>query len=133
MFKHAPRLGFFPGRTNPPPNQLAMRFDPGTGIRAILDARRASGTEPEAITLDMEFAHEGGEGATPYEVLLEAAMAGNTLRFARQDTVEESWRIMEPLLDDPPPVHSYPKGTWGPKEAESIVAGHGTWYGPWVQ
>ena len=81
----------------------------------------------------MEFAQEGGEGATPYEVLLHAAMAGNTLRFARQDSVEESWRILQPLLDDPPPVHTYAKGTWGPKEAESIVAGHGAWYGPWVQ
>ena len=53
----------------------------------------------------MEFADEGGEGATPYEVLLHAAMAGETVRFTRQDAVEEQWRIMQPLLDAPPPVH----------------------------
>ena len=53
----------------------------------------------------MEFADEGGEGATPYEVLLAAAMVGDSTRFTRQDGVEETWRIMQPLLDDPPPVH----------------------------
>jgi glucose-6-phosphate 1-dehydrogenase len=132
VFKHAPKLGFFPNRHDPPPNQLVMRFDPSTGVRAILDARRALHTDPEAITLDMEFKDEGGEGATPYEVLLEAAMAGNTLRFARQDSVEESWRVMQPLLDAPPPVHAYRQGTWGPKEAQALVAGHGAWYGPWT-
>ena len=51
----------------------------------------------------MEFAEEGGEGATPYEVLLHAAMIGNSVRFTRQDGVEETWRIMQPLLDSPPP------------------------------
>jgi glucose-6-phosphate 1-dehydrogenase len=133
VFKHPPRLGFFPASHVPSPNQLVMRFDPRTGVRLILDARRADHPEPEDITLDMEFAEEGGEGATPYEVLIEAAMAGNTLRFARQDNVEESWRIMQPLLDAPPPVHAYAQGTWGPKEAQALVAGHGAWYGPWTK
>jgi glucose-6-phosphate 1-dehydrogenase len=132
VFKHAPRLRFFPGHKDPAPNQLVMRFDPATGVRAILDARRAGHAEPEPITLDMQFADEGGEGPTPYEVLLQAAIAGETLRFARQDSVEESWRVLQPLLDSPPPVHAYAQGTWGPAEAESIVAGHGAWYGPWT-
>ena len=60
----------------------------------------------QPIQLDMEFADQGGEGATPYEVLLHAAMTGQTLRFTRQDTVEEQWRIMQPLLDAPPPVRA---------------------------
>ena len=80
----------------------------------------------------MEFAQEGGEGATPYEVLLHAAMAGDSTRFTRQDGVEETWRIMQPLLDDPPPVHPYAPGSWGPKEAEKLVAGHGSWHEPWI-
>ena len=50
----------------------------------------------------MEFAEEGGEGPTPYEVLLHAAMVGQSTRFTRQDGVEETWRIMQPLLDAPP-------------------------------
>ncbi len=78
---------------------------------------------------DMEFAEEGGEGATPYEVLLHAAMVGQSTRFTRQDGVEETWRIMQPLLDAPPPVHAYAPGSWGPEAADKLVAGHGRWHG----
>jgi glucose-6-phosphate 1-dehydrogenase len=133
VFKHPPRLGFFPRTTRrPEPDQLVIRFDPGTGIRVRLDAQRAESAKPEAIELDMEFAEEGGEGPTPYEVLLHAAMMGQSSRFTRQDSVEQSWRILEPLLDSPPPVHPYKPGTWGPKEADDLVAGHGTWHEPWL-
>ena len=82
--------------------------------------------------LDMEFAQEGGEDATPYEVLLHAALVGDSTHFARQDNVEEMWRIVQPLLDDPPAVFSYAKGSWGPKEADQFVSGYGGWHGPWV-
>ena len=61
----------------------------------------------------MEFAEQGGEGPTPYEVLLDAAMRGDGMRFTRQDGVEEQWRIMQPLLDAPPPVHPYAPGIVG--------------------
>ena len=70
--------------------------------------------------------------ATPYEVVLHAAIVGDSGRFKRQDVVEESWRIMQPLIDDPPPVHPYVPGTWGPAIASSLVAGHGGWQGPWI-
>ena len=61
----------------------------------------------------MEFAEEGGEGPTPYEVLLHAAMVGQSTRFTRQDGVEETWRIMQPLLDAPPPVQATLPGRGG--------------------
>jgi glucose-6-phosphate 1-dehydrogenase len=80
----------------------------------------------------MEFAQEGGEGPTPYEVLLEAAMAGNSFRFTRQDGVEETWRIMQPLLTSPPPVTGYQPGSWGPASADTLVAGSGGWRDPWT-
>ena len=63
----------------------------------------------------MEFADEGGEGPTPYEVLLLAAMNGQSTRFSRQDSVEETWRVMQPLLDAAPPVEIYQPGSWGPE------------------
>jgi glucose-6-phosphate 1-dehydrogenase len=133
VFHHPPRLGFFPrGTRRPEPDQIVFRLDPGTGIRVKLDAQRASSAKPEAIELDMEFAEEGGEGPTPYEVLLHAAMVGQSTRFTRQDSVEQSWRILDPLLKSPPPVHAYKPGTWGPKEADDLVAGHGTWHEPWL-
>ena len=72
-------------------------------MQTILVAHRADMERPESINLDMEFAEEGGEGPTPYEVLLDAAMIGRSVRFTRQDGVEETWRIMQPLLDSPPP------------------------------
>ena len=80
----------------------------------------------------MEFAKEGGEGPTPYEVLLHAAMIGQSTRFTRQDGVEEQWRIMQPLLDAPPPVHRYAPDTWGPEAGDKLVEGHGRWHGPWL-
>jgi glucose-6-phosphate 1-dehydrogenase len=57
---------------------------------------------------------------------------GDAKRFTRQDGVEESWRVMQPLLDHPPKVHTYAQGSWGPAAAEELVAGHGRWHGPWV-
>ena len=72
----------------------------------ILDAYRADASQATPIMFDVDFAPMGGEGATPNEVLLQAAMTGNSTRFARQDEVRETWRIMQPLLNEPPPpVH----------------------------
>ena len=133
VFKHPPRLGFGSGGDRwPEPNQLVIKLDPSTGVRLIVEARRADAPGPEQIELDMEFADEGGEGATPYEVLLHAALVGDATRFTRQDGVEEAWRIMQPLLDDPPPVHEYARGSWGPAAADKLVAGHGRWHEPWL-
>ena len=89
-------------------------------------------TSQPPIELEMRFSEEGGEGPTPYEVLLDAAMNGQSTRFTRQDGVEETWRIMQPLLDAPPPVHTYAPGTWGPPAADALIAGHGRWHAPWI-
>ena len=132
VFKRPPRLGFARGRVSEA-NQIVVKLDPSTGVRVILDAHRADTGGPAPITLDMEFAEEGGEGPTPYEVLLQAALVGDATRFTRQDSVEETWRVMQPLLDAPPPVHAYAPGSWGPAEADRLVAGHGRWYGPWIE
>jgi glucose-6-phosphate 1-dehydrogenase len=132
VFKHPPRLGFWDESHRPEANQLVVKLDPATGVRLIVDARRAGTAAPEPIQLDMEFAEEGGEGAAPYEVLLHAAMIGDSKRFTRQDGVEEAWRVMQPLLDAPPPVHSYAPGSWGPTAAGKLISGHGRWHDPWV-
>ena len=125
-----PRLGFGLSRF-PEPNQLIVKLDPTTGIRLLLEAQRSGSREPEQINLDMEFAQEGGEGPTPYEVLLHAAMVGDSTRFTRQDGVEECWRVMQPLLDQPPPVDPYAKGSWGPEAANRLLDGYGSWHEPW--
>jgi glucose-6-phosphate 1-dehydrogenase len=132
VFKHPPELGFGIKHRRPEPNQLVVKLDPSTGIRLIVDAHRADQPGIGRIDLDMEFSEAGGEGPTPYEVLLHAAMVGDSTRFTRQDGVEETWRVMQPLLDSPPPVHSYAPGSWGPEEADKLVARHGGWHGPWI-
>jgi glucose-6-phosphate 1-dehydrogenase len=134
IFKHPPRVQFISlaGRRRPKPSQIVFKIDPTTGIRMILDAHRADAPGPTAIQLDMEFAEEGGEGATPYEVLLHAALVGDSTHFTRQDNVEQTWRIVQPLLDDPPEVISYEPGSWGPAEADRLVSAYGGWQGPWV-
>jgi glucose-6-phosphate 1-dehydrogenase len=133
VFRRPPRLGFRALDAKPPePDQLVFKLDPSTGVRLEVDAQRSDVLAPERIQLDMEFAEEGGEGPTPYEVLLLAAMRGEDARFTRQDAVEETWRVLEPLLDAPPPVQPYEPGTWGPAAADDLVESFGGWHGPWV-
>jgi glucose-6-phosphate 1-dehydrogenase len=133
VFRNAPRLPFIPeSRRRPQPSQLIFRIDPDSGIRMVLDAQRADRRGAAEIDLDMEFAKEGGEGATPYEVLLHSALVGDASHFTRQDSVEECWRIVQPLLDAPPKAIRYAQGSWGPAEAGKLTAGLGGWRGPWL-
>src|SRR4051812_47231504 len=132
VFRRPPRLGFAAWSRLPEPSQLIVKLDPTTGVRLLVEAQRHDAVEPEQISLDMEFAQEGGEGPTPYEVLLHAAMMGDSKRFTRQDCVAQCWRVMQPLLDRPPEVHPYAKGSWGPVAAEHVPDGHGHWHEPWV-
>jgi glucose-6-phosphate 1-dehydrogenase len=133
VFRTAPRLPFIPqSRRRPQPSQLVFRIDPHSGIRMVLDAQRADRRGAAEIDLDMQFAQEGGEGATPYEVLLHAALVGDASHFTRQDSVEECWRIVQPLLDAPPKAIRYAQGSWGPAEAEKLPSGFGGWRGPWL-
>jgi glucose-6-phosphate 1-dehydrogenase len=132
VFRRPPKLGFVEWTRPPEPGQFVVKLDPSTGVRMLVDAQRHETIEPEQISMDMEFAAEGGEGPTPYEVLLHAALIGDSRRFTRQDCVEQCWRVMQPLLDNPPPVHPYAKGSWGPDAAEKVTAGFAPWHHPWV-
>jgi glucose-6-phosphate 1-dehydrogenase len=133
VFREPPEIDFgFGLDRRPSRDQLVVRFDPVTGVRFSLDARRSESVRPEPITLDMAFRDEGGEGPTPYEVLLHAAIVGQSSRFTKQNVVDENWRILQPLLDSPPPVHPYAQGTWGPEAAQHLAAGHGGWHDPWL-
>ena len=133
LFRHPPKLHFIPStRRRAEPSQIIFRIDPKTGVRIVLDAQRADQPGPGAIDLDMEFEEEGGPGATPYEVLLHALMVGDSSHFTREDSVLQTWRIVQPLLDETPPVHTYPQGSWGPEQAEKLVRGYGGWRAPWL-
>jgi len=131
VFKRPPRLGIGKGKT-PEPNQLTLRIEPDPGSRIRLWAKRAGEEEFEAADLEVLFEKVAGEEPEPYERLLDDALAGRSQLFTRQDAIEETWRIVQPLLDDPGPVHTYEPGTWGPSEAEDLTRGVCPWFEPWL-
>jgi len=133
VFRHPPRLGFVAGgHRRPEADQLVVRLDPNVGIQLVLDGLRADRAGPAPIELSADLIDEGGVPPTPYEVLLHAALEGDAARFTRQDAVEESWRIVAPLLAKRGPVRPYVPGTWGPAQAQALVHGLGRWHTPWT-
>jgi glucose-6-phosphate 1-dehydrogenase len=133
IFRRPPSLGFAPQGTSPPePNQLVLRIGPMPGARLELVAQQADGRGLRPLRLEVSFASMGGEDPTAYEVLLRAAIVGDHSHFAREDAVEETWRIVQPLLTAPPPVEAYAQGSWGPKAAEALVRGYERWEDPWL-
>jgi glucose-6-phosphate 1-dehydrogenase len=133
VFNTTPWLGFVPKEApRPEPNQLVLRIGPKPGARMRMQAKDAHEQALRSVQLDMEFASFGGEGPTPYEVLLDAAMRGDSSHFARQDAVEETWRVVQPLLDSPSPVEVYEPGTWGPASADGLTREYGGWRDPWL-
>jgi glucose-6-phosphate 1-dehydrogenase len=133
VFRRPPRLGVRRlGHRDPEPDQLVIRLDPSAGLRIQLDARAGEDDEPEAVNLDRVLGKEGSSAATPYELLLHAALIGDSTKFARQDGVEQRWRIVQPLLDHPPAVEHYTPGSWGPAGADRPLSGYGGWHAPWT-
>jgi glucose-6-phosphate 1-dehydrogenase len=132
VFRHSPRLGFVSAKHRAEANQLVVRLDPSVGIQLTLDGLRADRKAAAPIWLDADLVEEGGVPPTPYELLIEAALEGDETRFTRQDSVEESWRIVEPLLARPGRVDSYAPGSWGPARASKLVQGLGRWHDPWA-
>ena len=130
LLRRTPRLAFLPQPTRAEPNQVVLRIDPDPGLRLQLSALTEQSWRP--VHLDTSFVRELGEPAEPYERLLHAALAGDHQLFARQDSVEETWRIVQPLLGHPPVIRPYPRGSWGPDGADALVRGHPRWQSPWL-
>jgi glucose-6-phosphate 1-dehydrogenase len=111
-------------------NHLRLHLGPDVrielGLRVKLPGDHLIGEDVELMA-----AERPGGGRPPYERLLGDAMHGETDLFARQDTVEAEWRVVDPVLgDDTTPLYEYEPGTWGPKEAGQLVAADGGWSDP---
>ncbi len=132
VFRRAPLFGAMSSRVRAGPNQLVVRIDPDPGAGLMVHAKRPGEPVVDEVTLGMLFSQQEGEMPTPYERLLSDAMRGEGQLFTREDSVEETWRIVEPLLDSPPPVIAYPKGSMGPDGASALVAGFTPWQPPWL-
>jgi glucose-6-phosphate 1-dehydrogenase len=131
VFKRPPNLGIGGGRT-PEPNRMTVRIEPRPGSRMRLYAKQAGEEAFEPADLEVLFEKVPGSEPEPYERLLGDAIAGRHDLFTRQDAIEETWRVVQPLLDEPGPVHPYASGTWGPKEAEKLTRGIAQWSEPWL-
>jgi glucose-6-phosphate 1-dehydrogenase len=131
VFKRPPQLGIGGGKT-PEPNKMTVRIEPKPGSRMRLYAKKAGVEAFEPADLEVLFEKKPGEDPEPYERLLGDAIAGRHQLFTRQDTVEETWRIVQPLLDEPGPVHPYAPGTWGPEQAKDLTRGITQWSEPWL-
>jgi glucose-6-phosphate 1-dehydrogenase len=131
-FARPPRM-LFAAADSPVPRPNSLRFKLGNENRIVLHLQaKAPGDELGSRTVDLDVDQDDlfGGSDQPYERLLEDALAGDPRRFGRHDSVDEQWRIVQRLLDDPPPVHLYHSGTWGPAQAEDLAAPHGGWQEP---
>ncbi|MHB1431570.1 MAG: glucose-6-phosphate dehydrogenase [Streptosporangiaceae bacterium] len=110
-------------------NMLRFRINPSAGVSMTLAGKKpGAGWQPQPEML--AFTDQPAADMRPYDRLIGAALDGNRGLFARQDTVEAAWRVVDPVLGDAVPVHSYPRDSWGPKEADTLLANGDTWYDP---
>jgi glucose-6-phosphate 1-dehydrogenase len=112
-----------------PGDNLIFRIWPETAVSMTLQGKKpGAGWEP--LAEQMSFAQQPGADIRPYDRLIGAALDGDRWLFARQDTVETAWQIVDPVLGDVVPVHPYARGSWGPKEADRLLPDRDTWHDP---
>jgi glucose-6-phosphate 1-dehydrogenase len=113
----------------PAANELRFRVWPQTRLSLTLAGKKpGAGWEPESQ--ELAFTQRSGEDMRPYDRLIGAALDGDRWLFARQDTVEAAWRVVDPVLGDVTPVHPYSRGSWGPEEADRLLPDRDTWHDP---
>ncbi len=115
-----------------PANHFRFRLGPDVEIAIGALAKGPADKPGSTEHVELYACKDRRELMEPYDRLLGDAMEGQSLLFSRQDEVEAAWRIVDPVLRDPPPVHEYEPGTWGPRQADELIAGHGGWHNPKV-
>jgi glucose-6-phosphate 1-dehydrogenase len=112
-----------------PANYLRFRISPGSAVALAARVKRAGkefvGDQRELYLLD-----ERPGAEAPYERLLGDAMAGDGALFAREDSVEAAWAVVDPILTRHHPAVPYKPGSWGPKQADALLAGGCCWHNP---
>lgn len=132
-FKRPPRLFFTQADAAPPhPNHLLFRLKPGERVSLSVEIKEPGDRlVSRPVELDYDYDRQrDGLYEDAYARLLEDALDGEQRLFARADGVEEAWRVVQPVLDNPPPSRPYEPGTWGPAEADELIAAHGGWHRP---
>jgi glucose-6-phosphate 1-dehydrogenase len=114
----------------PGTDDIVLRVGRNAGVTIGIRAKTPGKEVSQPVSLDLDFAAELGEPPEPYERLLADALRGDSTLFPRWEVIEETWRIVQPLLDSPPPIEPYEKGTWGPPSADLLASAHGGWRVP---
>jgi glucose-6-phosphate 1-dehydrogenase len=112
-----------------PRNGLRFRINPDAEVGVTVVGKQ-EGAEWRPQLEEMTFAAQPGGEIRPYDRLIHAALTGQRWLFARQDAVEAAWRVVDPVLGNVVPLHSYARDTWGPKEADSLLPEWDTWHDP---
>ncbi len=110
-------------------DSLRFRVWPETAVGLTLAGKKPGGGM-EPLLEDLAFAGQPGSDMRPYDRLIGAALDGDRWLFARQDTVEAAWEVVDPVLGDVGPVHPYARGSWGPEEADRLLPSRDTWHDP---
>ena len=122
-FKRPPQMLFADALCAPEPNRLRFRMKPDDCITLDMQAKRpGDALRSRSVPLQLVHHAKDAEPREPYERLLADAIVGDQRLFARQDGVESAWKIVDPVLDAPPPAQPYDKGTWGPSAAIGLLA-----------
>ena len=111
-------------------NQLRVRIFPDDQAGVTLVGKRPG---PDLAPQLRELAYQGEAAEQvirPYDRLIGAALSGDRYLFARQDTVEAAWRVVQPVLGDVVPVQPYARGSWGPAQADALLPDGETWHDP---
>jgi glucose-6-phosphate 1-dehydrogenase len=125
---HPPQTVFDTPRDSAP---NSFRFLLGPAVQLALRARAKSpGERMVGEEVELLAQHHHPDEMPPYERLLGDAMRGDPTLFAREDSVEAAWGVVEPVLGDACPVHEYAPGTWGPEEADRLIDDGGAWHAP---
>ena len=127
-----PRM-LFDEAGSPPPerNLIRLRLGNNDGVTFALQAKTPGpDMDSQEVDVDVDFAAALGERQDAYQRLLGDALIGSLRRFARQDVVEGTWRVVQPALDEPGPIYPYFRKSWGPSEASSILVDDDIWYPP---
>jgi glucose-6-phosphate 1-dehydrogenase len=131
ILQNPPPVGIGGGPT-PETDEIILRIDPDPGACILVEAKQPGEDKLRRVHLDLLFKQQFGDQPGPYERLLADALAGNQQRFAREDSVLETWRIVQPLIEKPCELEIYRPGSWGPAGASNLLHGYGGWRRPWL-
>ena len=125
-------IGFTDEDLRPSANKLRFRLGANDGVTFHMHSKApGEALATKSTDLDVDYEHVFGTRQEAYERLIGDALEGDARRFGREDSLEEQWRIVEPLLGgDVPHVHLYDRGTMGPIEADALADAHGGWHDP---